>query len=331
MSKELAIIDLIARQTGQPLALADDAFFDANTRLIYTTDMLVENRHFNLRYFSPQDLGWKAAAVNISDIAAMGGQPQYLLISLGLPDSVGFDWIQAFYEGILDACKQFGCEIAGGDTVGSNTITINVTAIGECPSGHSPGRRYRAMPGDTLITTGFHGLSKVGLIALQSNQPDYEACKQAHLRPEPRVEAGLILSRKFERYALMDSSDGLADALIKIAQASNVTLLAEQSHIRIHPELAAYYQTSSTEQHQNAELWQTLLYGGEDFELIAAVPAVDEEILQHFQVIGRASACKDNDPGAWLERKETGERIRLSLEQTYQHFGSTHGQPEHQA
>jgi thiamine-monophosphate kinase len=318
VSKELAIIDLIAQLTGQTKPLADDAFWDPACRRIYTTDMLVEGRHFDMGYFSPQDLGWKAAAVNISDVAAMGGQLKYLLISLGLPEALGLDWIKALYQGFGEACLRFNGQIAGGDTVSSDRLTINVTAVGECPEGHTPGHRYAAQAGDYVIATGFHGLSHIGLRALQKGLSGYEQCKAAHLRPMPRVEAGLFLSRRFERYALMDSSDGLADALLKIADASQKTLVVNPKAIPLYPELKAYAEAHAWNEQQ---LWQAVLYGGEDFELVGTVPEVDEEILQHFHVLGRVEAAQERS-GAYLQPDESGELLPLSLQSTYQHFGT---------
>jgi thiamine-monophosphate kinase len=323
MSKELAIIDLIAQQTEQQQALSDDAFWDAETRLIYTTDMLVEGQHFSLAYFSPYDVGWKAAAVNISDIAGMGGQLLHVLVSLGLPDNIDLDWIRAFYQGMLQACQAFGGRIVGGDTVKSPTLTINVTAVGQCPVGHTPGHRYTAEAGDWIVTTGYHGLSQVGLQALQNTIPGYEACKAAHLHPMPNIDAGLVLSKTFQRYALMDSSDGLADALLKIAQASGKRLVIEQEPLPIHPEVAAYYATNPE------ALWQAILYGGEDFELVATVPKIaneplNKELLKHFHVIGRVEEADSQPPGAWLVEAKSGQMRPLNLAATYQHFGRSH-------
>ena len=325
MSKELAIIDLIARQTGQNQILADDAFWEPERRLIYTTDMLVEGRHFDLAYFTPQDLGWKATAVNVSDIAAMGGQPKYLLISLGLPESRDLEWVQSLYQGFIAACERFGGQIIGGDTVSSDSVVVNVTAVGECPLSHTPGHRYCAEAGDYIIATGYHGLSRIGLLALQKQLPGYEACKNAHLRPMPRIEAGLLLSGQFERYALMDSSDGLADALLKIAQASGKSLIVEQSAIPIHPELLHFAEAEGL---NDQDLWQAVLYGGEDFELVATVPALNEEILQHFHVLGRVQAHSQDSEhpvGAWMRLAESGALKPLSLRETYQHFSGPLG------
>ncbi|WP_373532094.1 thiamine-phosphate kinase [Vampirovibrio sp.] len=325
MSKELAIIDLITALSGQTEAMADDAYWDEATRSVYTTDMLVENRHFSLNYFTPQDLGWKAAAANISDLAGMGAQLKCLLISLGLPEALGLDFVAALYQGFQEACQTFDGFIAGGDTVSSPVLTINVTAIGECPQGTHPGRRYQAQAGDWIIASGFHGLSKVGLDALRHQWPAFQTSKAAHLKPIPRISAGQVLARKFKRYALMDSSDGLADALIKIAHSSKQNLVVEQRKLAMHPEIMAYAQQLITTQ-PTAALEQTaldtVLYGGEDFELVATVPELDADILAHFHVIGRVQALEGTPPAAYLQSPHTETLQPLSLQKTYQHFGS---------
>ncbi|WP_303673298.1 thiamine-phosphate kinase [Vampirovibrio chlorellavorus] len=322
MSKELAIIDLIAQLSGQTEALADDAYWDEPARLVYTTDMLVENRHFSLDYFTPQDLGWKAAAVNISDLAGMGAQLKCVLISLGLPEHLPLAFVSDLYQGFQSACQQFGGFIAGGDTVGSPTLTLNVTAIGTCPQGSHPGRRFAAQPGDWVIATGFHGLSKVGLEALTHQWPDYHTSKQAHLHPLPQIQAGQVLASQFERYALMDSSDGLADALIKIGHSSKQAVVVEQRKLPIHPEVRAYAQqevTRNTVLNAEQVALDTVLYGGEDFQLVATVPAVDADILAHFHVIGRVGAASLT-PGAYLTTEPSLPPVSLQLDQAYQHF-----------
>lgn len=331
MSKELAIIDLIAQLSGQTEAMADDAYWDEPARLVYTTDMLVENRHFSLDYFSPQDLGWKAAAVNISDLAGMGAQLKCLLISLGLPEHLPLAFVHDLYDGFQSACQQFGGFIAGGDTVANPILTLNVTAIGACPPGTYPGRRFSAQPGDWVIATGFHGLSKVGLEALTHQWQDFGTSKQAHLHPLPQIRAGQVLAGKFERYALMDSSDGLADALIKIGLSSKQPLVVERRKLPIHPEVSAYAQQQinqhailNVENTGNAGqiTLNTVLYGGEDFQLVATVPKVDADILAHFHVIGQV-VSEDLQPGAYLKDEASRALIPLQLNQTYQHFKGT--------
>jgi thiamin-phosphate kinase len=328
MPHELDLIHWIAENVANPDTLRDDTFWDASARRIYTTDMLIEGQHFDRAYFSAQDVGWKAAAVNISDIAATGGHFKALLISLGLPTHIEMPWIQDFYRGVAAACQQFGGVIAGGDTVGmpankGNTnhppLVINVTAIGECLPTEHPGHRFHAQPGDYVITTGFSGLSHVGLNAFVRHEAGYNESKAAHLRPQPRIEAGLLLSSRFERYALMDSSDGLADALIKIAQASQQAIQVESSQILLHPEVMAYAQA------HGIDPWSIVLYGGEDFELVATIPEWDESLSPLFRIIGRVMVVEEGlngeeEPGAWLRHSDTQSIQALSLDQTYQHF-----------
>lgn len=329
MSREHEIIQLIANLSGQAEAMADDAFWDAATRQVFTTDMLVEGRHFSRDYFSPQALGWKAAAVNISDLAGMGAGLKYLFVSLGLPETLDLSFVQGLYEGLQAACQTFGGVIAGGDTVGSPILTLNVTAVGECPVGSHPGRRFNAQPGDLIIASGYHGLSKVGLDALQGQWPDFSLCKECHLRPMPRIEAGLTLARKFERYALMDSSDGLADALLKIAQSSQQALVVERRKLPIHPELMAYGQRVNSAMAETVA-FQALLYGGEDFELVAAVPAVDADILANFHVIGKVQSPVDTplSVGAYVQEAGSESLTALSLSETYQHFQDQQAQSQ---
>ncbi len=311
MAGELEILQTIGQVLPHPEALQDDAFYDANQGLIYTTDMFIEHRHFKRSYFTPADLGWKSAAVNISDIAAMGGRLQYLLVSLGLPADLDLSFIREFYTGMNTIASSCSGQIVGGDTVSADSLTLNVTAIGVLPESHTIGRRSQAQPGDFLITTGYHGLSKAGLYALNHNLPDLPQCKQAHLRPIPRIEAGLRLSRHYQRYALMDSSDGLADAALKIAEASQVRVELFLDKLPVHPELHRFAQEVGQ------DLTALMLYGGEDFELIAAVPELPEAFQEEFTVIGRVAS---GSPAATLLDAQGQPLEILSHQKTYQHF-----------
>lgn len=317
---ELQLIEWLSQTVCDARALQDDAYWDAEVRRIYTADMMVEERHFSAAYFSARDVGWKAAAINISDIAAMGGRLKCLLVSLAIPPDTDFAWIQEFYYGISEACTRFGGLITGGDTVGgADRLVINVAAIGECPAGHYPGHRFNALPGDYVLSTGFHGLSHTGLQAFRNGEAGYSESKAVHLRPQPRVEAGLALAARFERYALADSSDGLADALVKIAKSSEQTLLIDSRSIPLHPEVTAYARA------HGQDPWQAVLYGGEDFELLAAVPHLDDSLFPAFRVIGRVASpeetpAPEKPPGAWLVDPETSHARLLDLKETYQHF-----------
>lgn len=324
MTEELSILETISRILPDPSVITDDAFYDLATRMIYTTDMLVEDRHFSRDYFSPADLGWKAAAVNVSDIAAMGGRPRYLMISLGLPtaDVFSLEDVAALYHSLQSFSEAYGIRIIGGDTVGASQVILNITAIGELPEEHTLGRRSQAIAGDIILLTGWPGLSDVGLKILQRNIAGFRASKQAHLRPVPEVTAGLMLSKHFSRYSLIDTSDGLADALLRIAHASQVTMRIEAAKIPIHEELTQYVRLVDGD--LETQPLETALYGGEDYGLLATIPAeeVDSEILKLFRPIGRVCSGK---PEAWLEKPDANHPDKsamemLCFEKTYQHF-----------
>ena len=315
VTHEHDLIDAIRQSLpDKGLALADDAFLNRETGQILTTDMLVAGRHFDLAYCLPADIGWKAAAVNVSDVAAMGGMPDCLLVSLALaPEQACFEFVKPLYEGLTAFCAEYNTRVVGGDTVSAPLTAINITATGILPVGHSAGLRSGARAGDLLVTTGFHGLSAMGLSALQQQQHGLAISKQRHLRPQPRVAQALQLSKTFNRYALMDSSDGLADALIQMATQSAVRFIVNADQLPCHPELAAL-----------ADPLALMLYGGEDFELIAAVPDVTPEMAEHFSVIGRVEA---GEPDVLLMRRD-GTSEKLSMAKTYQHFQFQHNQLE---
>jgi thiamine-monophosphate kinase len=296
---------------------------DTASGWVMTTDLLIENQHFCWDYCSVADVAHKALAVNLSDLAATGAQPRLILVSLGLPSGVCSETIATFYATLKSLCQQYRCPIVGGDTVAAAAWVINITALGTMPEGHTPGRRSGAQSGDFVITTGPHGLSAVGLWALQNHVPGFEVCKQAHRRPTPHVAAGLWLSGHCRRYALMDTSDGLADAALKIAAASNVSVVLEASALTIHPELQAAPPASFRRKLESsvASPHEALLYGGEDFELLACVPELTPGWERYFQVIGRVEAASTaaGQPSVWLAT-EQGERLPLDAAHCYQHF-----------
>lgn len=300
-----------------PDALSDDAYYDADTRQIFTTDLLVEDQHFSLDYFSPFDVGVKAAAVNISDIAAMGGQLKYVLVSIGLPTHCQNQaFIEALYQGIQQTVTQFNGAIIGGDTTAAEKLTINITAVGVLPHGSVLGQRHQAQPGDWIITTGFSGLSNVGLQIFQNpkqfSQP-YTESKQAHLQPQPQILAGQQLASSLSRYALMDTSDGLADAVLKLAECSQVAMEIEAACLPLHDELRAFSKETG------ASPLDLMLYGGEDFQLLATVPP-QTPLSSPWELIGTVlPLSKPQKPFAYV-KNAADEQIPLAYNKTYQHF-----------
>jgi thiamine-monophosphate kinase len=311
MNKEQHILDTISATMADPSPLSDDAFVDTAQGLVMTTDALVEGNHFSLEYFSPQDLGWKLVAVNASDVAATGAAFKYLMVTLGIPDWVDTGFIDALYQGINQCLASIGGQLVGGDTVFSPHMMLSATAIGQMPKDHAPGRRSSARPGDVIIATGYSGLSTAGLQALIRNKPGCEAARQAHLCPKPRVSEGLFLSGRFRRYALMDTSDGLADALLKIAQASQVRLEVDPTLLMRHDDVIAY----AAENDQ--DVLDPILYGGEDFQLVATVPTWSETLHPEFRIIGRVT---EGPAQAVLTAGQGDVSRTLQWERTYNHF-----------
>jgi thiamine-monophosphate kinase len=177
--------------------------------------MLVSGQHFR-GWASPEDVGYKAVAVNVSDVAAMGGTPRFVLISGGAPDS---ETTLRCMRGAMQACADFGVYPLGGDTTYAGTLTIDVAILGELDA--PPVLRSGAKPGDLLAVTGELGASAAGLLALENGMPGQERLVRKHLRPEPRVEAGRAAA-KLTVGAMIDLSDGLASDVRHVCERSGV-------------------------------------------------------------------------------------------------------------
>ena len=271
---EAALINLIREKYGAPgigdlaLGIGDDAALirSGEQFLIVTADLLVENTHFRMEINEPNLLGWKSAAVNISDIAAMGGTPTYSFVSIGLPDiEVGI--VEAIYKGMRDVSAKFGSVIAGGDTVMSEAgIVINVTQLGTVEP-DKVARRDGAKPGDAIIVTNTIGDSRAGLelllkFGLDEARRASEPCVLRHLKPEPRVDEARAAVGAGKVHSMMDLSDGLAADLRKLCDASKVgaRVIADALPISEDMHIAA----------ARLDLDATHLAagGGEDYELL---------------------------------------------------------------
>lgn len=329
MLTEETVLTTIRALSPSAEALCDDAFFEPERRQVFTKDLLIEGQHFSLGYFHPGDLGWKAAAVNLSDIAAMGAVPEFILLGLGLPSNTSQDFVSAFYESLLSLCQSVSCQLVGGDTVGATVLTISATVIGYLPLQHALGVRTAACPGDIILTTGFSGLSALGLDvlahpAVQTKRENYPISVAKHLRPVPRLTeaAQLALELKLlglEQFCMMDTSDGLADAALKIATASQVSIELVTEQLPMHSELQQYYSRQTA--------LEKVLYGGEDFELFVTLPpAVVAQLsptcLAYFTVIGTVKAGAGEVFLNYGVQSASGNttRVQLDPQQTYQHF-----------
>jgi thiamine-monophosphate kinase len=245
--------------------------------LVATTDLLVEGVHFDLGFTSWRDLGWKALAVNLSDLAAMGAEPEWALVSLALRPDLGTAEIEECYAGMQALADAAGCTIAGGDTVSTpDRMAINVVVLGSVPAGQGDTllRRDRARPGDRVGVTGLLGASAAGLYALRHPErcpaPVREALAGEHRRPQPQLLAGRLLRTAGVRCA-MDISDGLLADLGRICAASGVSATLEAARLPIHPAVLETFP-------DRALAWAAA--GGEDYQLVfTAPPAVFEPAL----------------------------------------------------
>ena len=244
---------------------------------VLTTDALVETIHFNLKTHTPEQLGWKTMAVNISDIAAMGGQPKFAVLSLGIPNSFPVDFLDRFYKGLNQASLKYKVALVGGDTVASpKHLFINLTLLGETFK-KKVFTRSGARPGDKIFVTGTLGDSALGLKILESPRKKWKGLEtlrkkliQRHLKPEPRVEVASWLAKsKFKVTSMIDISDGLTQDLGHILKAGKVGAELRESELPISKPLEKY----SLNNGLPALEWA--LSGGEDYELLFTVAPED--------------------------------------------------------
>jgi len=295
--RERRLIETIERMTatrpGVVFGIGDDAaVLGTDPPLLAAHDMLVEDVHFTRSTASAGDVGYKALAVNLSDIAAMGGVPMAALVGLGLPDDVGDSDVTAFYEGMEFLAARFGVTIAGGDLTRAAVITIGVTIIGQTPLDTAPVLRSGARPGDVVAVTGSIGGAAAGLELLRNPSLDVGAARDglliAHHRPTPRVGPGIALA-EMGATAMLDCSDGLALDLHRLAVASQVTVVAD---LDAAPRREGVDDVARLCDRDPVEFAAT---GGEDYELIVTAPAdvierARDELETPITVIGRIEA-----------------------------------------
>lgn len=252
----------------------DGAVLSVNPQeqLVITTDVLVDGVHFSDRTTPPETVGWRAAAANLSDLAAMGATPIGITVGLSLPGELTVTWVEKLYQGLTNCLRQYQTSIVGGDICRSPIITISITAFGTVVP-HRVIRRSSAQPEDAILVTGTHGKSYRGLQLLLNpelgknlSQSERNTLIEAHQCPKPRLDVLPLLWEivKTTSVAGIDSSDGLADGVLQICRMSGVGAKLERSQIEYPPNLL---QSMSPEE---ALYWT--LYGGEDFELVLCLP-----------------------------------------------------------
>ncbi|NOY44158.1 MAG: thiamine-phosphate kinase [Deltaproteobacteria bacterium] len=247
--------------------------------LLCTADALVEGVHFRREWGRPEDLGFKALAVNVSDVAAMGGTPWAFTLTLSAPPDLPVAWIEGLYRGLREACGAFGCRLVGGDTTSARDLTLSLALLGRADR---PVLRRGARPGDDVYLSGAPGESAAGLALLRSGRPDrFPGLVRRHLRPEPRLALGRSLGETGAATAMIDVSDGVLQDLGHLLRASRAG--AELWLERIP--LAARLQRAAQELGREALDW--VLGGGEDYELLFTCPTAAR---QRVQALARAAA-----------------------------------------
>lgn len=285
---EFGFIDRIretyAGAQGDDLALPlgdDAAILDVppDRQIVVTTDLLMEGVHFRRDWSDPYSIGWKVAAVNLSDIAAMGADPTFAFVSLALPAEETVEGLDRLYDGLSDCLNRYGARLAGGDTNASPSgLVINVTQMGTVLTGQALTRRG-ARVGDVLLVTGTLGGSAGGL-ALLSRYGALKADKMshdlvlAHRRPQPRIYAARAARETGKVHAAMDISDGLIGDVQKLCAASGVGARIDAAALPLPGDLAAIAQALGLSAVDLA------LDGGEDFELLLAVAPGDVETVR---------------------------------------------------
>ena len=296
---ELALIERLKEFCAKGAIGDDAAIMDlaSGYKLVVTTDMLTENVHFSGSTTPPYSVGWRAAAANLADIAAMGAIPTGMTVGLGLPGHTPWPWVEELYRGMSDCLNAYGGEILGGDLCRAMQRTISLTVTGQVLP-HQAIRRSTAVPGMTVIVTGPHGASRAGLALLleeleltgspdspsYSSSPDsllYQAQTwiKSHQLPTPRFDALANLHQLMAQYSVddyptvsgMDSSDGLANALLQISSSSKIGMDIAQERIPLPTGLSAAVGA------ETALTWA--LHGGEDFELVLCLP---DELAKRF-------------------------------------------------
>ena len=233
---------------------------------VAATDMLVSGRHFK-EWAAPEDVGYKAVAVNVSDVAAMGGTPRFVLVSGGADDA---EITLRCMEGVLEACEELGAYPLGGDTIGAAALTVDVAILGQLA--HPPVLRSGARPGDLLAVTGELGASAAGLLALENGHAGPERLVRKHLRPEPRVTLGHAAAR-LGAHAMIDLSDGLASDVRHICEKSGVGCRVGLDLLPVAGDTREYLRSAG----RDPEILAAT--GGEDYELLIAAPQEVVEAL----------------------------------------------------
>ncbi|MEA3505829.1 MAG: thiamine-phosphate kinase [Bacteroidota bacterium] len=292
------------------LGIGDDCAvipINGSDNYVITTDLLNEDIHFLKNKISPEELGYKSLAVNLSDLAAMGAEPKFSFLSIGIPSHISVEYLDAFMAGFYSLSEKYNMPLMGGDTTkSSDKLIINVAVIGQCKKSEMH-LRSMAKDGDLICVTGFLGDSAAGLKVILNDlelNPENKILVQKHHAPEPRINEGIWLGKQKSVHAMMDISDGISSDLMHILDASGKSACIHADKLPISELL---YKVASENNWNPFELASS---GGEDYELLFTVDAKDIDklkmeykvnFMENISVIGE---IKEGETGiSWFKKK----------------------------
>ncbi len=312
--------EILLKQPSSVKGVGDDAaVLDyAGKRTLVTTDLLLEGVHFDLVYVPLKHLGYKAAAINFSDIYAMNGIPQQITVSLGISKRFSVEDLESFYSGLKLACEIYGVDIVGGDTTSSLTgFTISITCVGSADDDKIV-YRNGARDTDLLYVSGDLGASYMGLQLLEREksvfdgsgevQPDFagkEYLLERQLKPEARKDiVALLAENGIVPTAMIDVSDGLSSDLLHICKQSNVGCRLFEERLPID------YQTAMMAETFNMNVTTVALNGGEDYELLFTVPLTLHEQMDAVPGVHLIGHITEPEQGCYLVTRD-GQEMQL--------------------
>ena len=325
---EFGLIDLLAKivsdskinqTTPHPpvIGIGDDAaawHSDASVQLA-TIDSMVQGVHFSLDTVTWKELGWKSLAINLSDIAAMGGVPRYALVALALPEDAEVDDVAGLYEGMIGLAGQFRVAIIGGNVSRSPVVSVTITVLGNSLNNEIL-KRSTARPGDTIAITGYPGSAAAGLEMLthklQFGAESATYLRSAFMRPKPRITEGQLLL-KLGITTTIDTSDGLLADLRHVCEASGVGARVNIARLPIHPAVSNNFGERTRE---------LALSGGEDYELLFTgsaeiIERVKAEMEYPVTAIGEITA---GEPGKISLLDADGRPVKIDKTTGWEHF-----------
>ncbi|MFI7128546.1 thiamine-phosphate kinase [Nonomuraea sp. NPDC050153] len=267
-------------------------------RVVVSTDLLIEGRHFRRDWSTGYDVGRKAAAQNLADVAAMGAEPTALVVGLGVPADLPLVWLDALTDGFRDECAVVGASVAGGDITRCDLVVIGVTALGDL-GGRAPVTRAGARPGQVVAVAGRLGYAAAGWALLEAGVPENPVLEEvvvAHRRPSPPYAMG-PLAAELGAGAMLDVSDGLLQDLGHVAEASGVRIELDPRAFAVGEPVAV------AAKELGVDPLEWVLTGGEDHALAAVFPP-EVGLPPSWQVVGRATAGE----GVLVHGREIGRR-----------------------